>query len=415
MSPAVTVDVVIPTYNEEHTLERCVHQLREGLAGVPFASRITIADNASTDGTPRLADRLARQLPDVRVVHVPLKGRGLALKTAWSRSDADVLVYMDVDLSTSLNALLPLIAPLLSGHSDLAIGTRLAPGSRVLRGSKRELISRGYNLLLRSTLGTGFGDAQCGFKAIRADAARWLLPLVEDDSWFFDTELLVLAERAGLRIHQVPVDWVDDPDSRVDLWRTAVDDVAGIGRLGWNLARGRIPLVDKPSLAGSTGSALTTQVLRFVSVGAVSTLGYAMVYLLARGHAGAVAANVIALVATTVFNTSANRVWTFGIRGRARAVTHQAQGLLVLALGIAVTTGALSIAAEAGARGRVSELAVLTAANLLVTAGRFAAFRMWVFRSSCGLTTDATPLGVTSAIDRATSHDRAEAVVHNGF
>ena len=224
---SVTVDIVIPTYNEEHTLERCVWSLLDYLADVPFESRITIADNASTDRTPLIADRLARQFADVSVIHVPHKGRGLALKTAWSASRADVLVYMDVDLSTNLNALLPLVAPLLSGHSDLAIGTRLAPGARVLRGSKRELISRCYNLLLRGTLGAGFGDAQCGFKAIRADAARWLLPLVEDDSWFFDTELLVLAERAGLRIYQVPVDWVDDPDSRVDLWRTARDDLRG--------------------------------------------------------------------------------------------------------------------------------------------------------------------------------------------
>ena len=131
--------------------------------------------------------------------------------TAWSASDAQVLAYCDVDLSTDLAALLPLVAPLISGHSDLAIGTRLSPSSRVVRGAKREFISRAYNLLLRGTLAARFSDAQCGFKAIRADVARRLLPLVEDTGWFFDTELLVLAERAGLRIHEVPVDWVDDP------------------------------------------------------------------------------------------------------------------------------------------------------------------------------------------------------------
>ena len=146
---------------------------------------------------------------------------------------------MDVDLSTDLDALLPLVAPLLSGHSDLAIGSRLARGSRTVRGPKREVISRGYNLLLRGTLRARFSDAQCGFKAIRADVARELLPLVEDDEWFFDTELLVLAERAGLRIHEVPVDWVDDPDSRVDIVRTALADLRGIGRLGWALSAGR--------------------------------------------------------------------------------------------------------------------------------------------------------------------------------
>ena len=154
-------------------------------------------------------------------MHLDAKGRGRALKAVWSASDAPVLAYMDVDLSTDLRALLPLIAPLISGHSDLAIGTRLARSSRVVRGPKRELISRSYNLILRGALSASFSDAQCGFKAIRAEVARDLLPLVEDDNWFFDTELLVIAQRVGLRIHEVPVDWVDDPDSRVDIVATA--------------------------------------------------------------------------------------------------------------------------------------------------------------------------------------------------
>src|SRR5438093_13495930 len=138
---------------------------------------------------------------------------------------------MDVDLSTDLCALLPPVAPLLSGHRDVAIGTRLASGARVVRGPKRELISRSYNLILRTTLRANFSDAQCGFKAMRADVARALLPLVEDEGWFFDTEVLVLAERNGLRIHEVPVDWVDDPDSRVDVAATAKADLLGIWRL----------------------------------------------------------------------------------------------------------------------------------------------------------------------------------------
>ena len=149
---------------------------------------------------------------------------------------------MDVDLSTDLNALMPLVAPLLSGHSDLAIGSRLTRGSTVVRGPRRELVSRGYNVLLRSTLRARFSDAQCGFKAIRRPVAQALLPLVEDDTWFFDTELLVLAERSGMRIHEVPVDWVDDPDSRVDVLRTALDDLRGIRRLGWSLLTGRLPV-----------------------------------------------------------------------------------------------------------------------------------------------------------------------------
>src|SRR5271166_3157683 len=235
------VDIVVPVRNEERDLapsvRRLVSYLRECL---PFSARVTIADNGSTDATWAIASLLARELPEVRAIHMDLPGRGRALRAIWSQSDAEVLAYMDVDLSTDLNALLPLVAPLLSGHSDVAIGTRLARGSRVVRGARREVISRGYNLLLRATLGVGFSDAQCGFKAIRADAGRELLPLVEDTSWFFDTELLVLAERAGLRIHEVPVDWIDDADSRVDIVSTALGDLRGIRRVGWGLLRGSL-------------------------------------------------------------------------------------------------------------------------------------------------------------------------------
>src|SRR5580693_4550956 len=248
------VDIVVPVRNEECDLapsvRRLVAYLRESF---PFRARITIADNGSTDATWAIADRLARELPEVRAVHMELPGRGRALRDIWSKSEADVLAYMDVDLSTDLNALLPLLAPLLSGHSDLAIGTRLARGARVIRGPRREVISRCYNLLLHASLGTGFSDAQCGFKAIRADAARVLLPLTEDTAWFFDTELLVLAERAGLRIHEVPVDWIDDTDSRVKLLATALADLRGIVRLGTGLARGtiKVPALGDPSPPGS--------------------------------------------------------------------------------------------------------------------------------------------------------------------
>ena len=206
---------------------------------MPLSYRITIADNASTDGTAAIADRLAAEFPEVRAVHLAEKGRGRALKAVWSASDAAVLAYMDVDLSTDLAALLPLVAPLVSGHSDVAIGTRLHRGARVVRGPKREFISRCYNLILRGTLAARFSDAQCGFKAIRSDVARQLLPLVQDTGWFFDTELLILAERSGLRIHEVPVDWVDDPDSRVDIVQTAKADLHGrrAGRPGAGVRR----------------------------------------------------------------------------------------------------------------------------------------------------------------------------------
>ncbi len=253
-SPAdsATIDIVIPVYNEQVVLARSIRSLHSFLStGMPFGWRIVIADNASTDATLSVAGSLARRLSNTEVVHIGAKGRGRALRAAWSMSDAEVLCYMDVDLSTDLKALLPLVAPLLSGHSDLAIGSRLAPGAHVFRGAKREAISRSYNQLLRSVLRARFSDAQCGFKAIRADVAHRLLPLVEDESWFFDTELLVLAQRRGLRIHEVPVDWIEDRDSRVDIVRTALADLRGVGRLllrtgnEWSL--GEAPAGDVPA------------------------------------------------------------------------------------------------------------------------------------------------------------------------
>ena len=221
----VVLDVVVPVYNEEADVEPSVRRLDAHLARYfPYSFRITIADNASTDATPSIAAALAGEMPAVTAVRLEQKGRGRMLRAVWEASDAPVLAYCDVDLSTDLAALLPLVAPLISGHSDVAIGSRLARGARVVRGPKREFISRSYNFILRTVLGVRFSDAQCGFKAVRRDAAQQLLPLVEDTGWFFDTELLVLAERAGLRIHEVPVDWVDDPDSRVDIVATAVAD-----------------------------------------------------------------------------------------------------------------------------------------------------------------------------------------------
>jgi glycosyltransferase involved in cell wall biosynthesis len=233
----VVVDVVVPVYNEAPTLEASVRRLRGYLdTRFPVRGRIVIADNGSDDGTWPIAQRLSVELDGVEAIHVGRRGRGLALRTAWNASTAAVVAYMDVDLSTDLDALLPLVAPLLSGHSDVAIGSRLTPGARVTRGVKREVISRCYNIIVRSALRTRVTDAQCGFKALRTDVARQLLPTVADDSWFFDTELVVRAERNGLRVHEVPVDWVEDPDSRVHIIATAWDDLKGIRRLRRDLA-----------------------------------------------------------------------------------------------------------------------------------------------------------------------------------
>ncbi len=380
------VEIVIPVRNEERDLAPSVRRLRGYLDnGFPFAARVTIADNGSTDGTWPQALELARKLPLVRAVRIERPGRGGALRAVWSQSDADVFAYMDVDLSTDLNALLPLLAPLLSGHSDVAIGTRLAAGARVIRGPKREIISRCYNMLLHLTLGTGFSDAQCGFKAIRADAARALLPLTGDSGWFFDTELLVLAERAGLRIHEVPVDWIDDPDSRVNLFATAMGDLRGIARLGTGLARGdiRVPVLRSAALSppGAPARRLAGQLARFLLVGVASTAAYALLYLFFRGFLTAQAANAVSLLLTAVANTAVNRRVTFGIRGRVHAARHQARGLIAFGVGLALTSGALA-ALHAGVPGasRSAELAVLIAASLAATLVRFGLYRGWVFR-----------------------------------
>lgn len=231
---APVVDVVVPTHDEEAKLEVSVRRLHMYLGDrFPLPWRITIADNGSTDRTPEIARRLAATLPGVRALVLPDAGRGGALRAAWLASDAEVVAYSDVDLATGLDALLPLVAPLLNGHSEIAIGSRLTPGSRVRRGPKREVVSRTYNRILRLVLRTSFRDAQCGFKALRADVARSLVPQVADDGWFFDTELLVLAQRRGLRIVEMPVDWSDNPDSRVRIVPTALADLRGVWRLLW--------------------------------------------------------------------------------------------------------------------------------------------------------------------------------------
>lgn len=396
---APVLDVVVPVYNEEADLAPAVLRLDRYLASrLPYGYRITIADNASTDATAQIADGLAETMPHVAVVHLPAKGRGGALRTVWLASDAPVLAYMDVDLSTDLSALLPLIAPLVSGHSDLAIGTRLHRSSRVVRGAKREIISRCYNLILRSTLRARFSDAQCGFKAIRADVARELLPLVADTGWFFDTELLVLAERAGLRIHEVPVDWVDDPDSRVDIVATAAADLRGVLRLGRALSTGALPLAEirahlgratLPQEPPGVPKGMTGQACRFAVIGIVSTLAYLALFALLRPWMAAQPANLVAMVVTTIANTSANRHFTFAVKGRAGAMRHQLQGLVLFVISLGVTSGSLGVLhALDPTPSRFAELSVLLLANLVAAVGRFVLMRIWMFRDHGPVTRD---------------------------
>ncbi|HEX2856614.1 MAG TPA: bifunctional glycosyltransferase family 2/GtrA family protein [Propionibacteriaceae bacterium] len=387
-----TVDLVIPVFNEQDDLERSVRRLDAFLQGeqFPWGYRITIADNASTDRTWQIAQRLSTELARVRAVHLDLKGRGRALKQVWLASDADVLAYMDVDLSTDLRALVPLVAPLISGHSDVAIGSRLARSARVARGPKREFISRSYNLILRTTLSATFSDAQCGFKALRRDVAHGLLPLVRDDNWFFDTELLVLAERAGLRIHEVPVDWTDDPGSTVNIRATATEDLRGVWRLSRSLARREIPLErlgvelverDTPPVLPGVPRGLVGQLLRFGLVGLASTLAYFAIYLGLRQGLGAQASNLVALLVTAIANTAVNRAVTFHVRGHHRLIRDHLGGLAAFGVGLALTSGSLALLHLGGRpASRPVEVAVLIVANALATLFRFIALRQMMHR-----------------------------------
>ena len=358
---AVDLEIVVPVHNEERILALSIRRLHRYLStSMPFSWRILIADNASTDATPEIAHTLATTLWQVGVVRVEQRGRGRALRAAWSQSTARVLAYMDVDLATDLRALLPLASSLLSGHSEVAIGTRLAHGSRVTRGLKREYISRSYNHLLRAILRAKFSDAQCGFKAVRSDVLPELLTAVHDQSWFFDTELLIAAQRRGMRIHEVAVDWVDDPDSSVDLLATALEDLRGMTRLLWQ-----------------------TRVARFMAIGAASTLAYALLFVGLAGALGSAAANFIALTLTAAANTAANRHFTFGVRGRHRIVRDHLGGLLVYLLALALTDATLVVLHRLDPRpARVLELSVLVLASLCATVARYVGMSTWLFRST---------------------------------
>lgn len=397
------LDVTIPVFNEERDLEECLRRLHSHLSeSFPHSFRITVADNASTDSTLKIAERMARELPELAVVHLEEKGRGNALRKVWLASPSPVLAYMDVDLSTDLAALAPLLAPLISGHSDLAIGTRLTRNSRVVRGPKREFISRSYNLMLHSFMGARFSDAQCGFKAIRADVAQQILPHTLDNSWFFDTELLVLAERCGLRVYEVPVDWIDDPDSSVDVVRTALADIRGMARLTRDLVSGRIPIPElRAALARgplpassrtaeqSQRSSLFGQLVRFAAIGAASTLAYVLIFLLCRGFMDPQLANFLALLLTAIANTGANRRFTFGIQG-GNPVRHHFEGLIVFGIGLALTSGALALVHSTTTPDRWGELLTVVGANLAATAVRFLLFRLWVFRQPAAQSTEPT-------------------------
>jgi Glycosyltransferases involved in cell wall biogenesis len=233
------VNITIPVYNEEKILPSSIASLHAFLGQhCRFDWEIVVANNASIDGTLEVAKRLSKEFSNVRVVHLDQKGRGRALRKTWMESQADILSYMDVDLSSNLFAFPPLIEALVSGGFDIGIGSRLLKASTTKRSIKRETISRIYNLMVKAFFFTKFSDAQCGFKAITKKVAAELLPKIEDNGWFFDTELLVIGERLGYRIFDLPVSWVEDMDSRVKIVSTAIDDIQGLIRVKRKFRKG---------------------------------------------------------------------------------------------------------------------------------------------------------------------------------
>lgn len=227
------INITVPVLNEENKLEasisRVVRFVEEHLTTHRF--EIVIADNGSSDQTPEIGQELSRRYPSVKYLHIGERGRGRALSQVWLASDADIMSYMDVDLSSDLEDFPRLIQPLVYGRADIAIGSRLLPESTVTRCFRREIISRAYSTILRVTFRTTIRDAQCGFKAATGAAVRHLVPQVEDCFWFWDTELLLLAEKQGFRVEELPIRWVESRDSRVAIVQTARDNLHGLYRL----------------------------------------------------------------------------------------------------------------------------------------------------------------------------------------
>jgi glycosyltransferase involved in cell wall biosynthesis len=232
MVEGVKVEIVVPVYNEEKVLEKQVKKLIDYLGGHEgYSWSIIVADNGSTDRTRDIAHRISVEKSVVRVREIKSKGRGFALRDSWLASSADVVCYMDVDLSTDLNNLHDLIDDVIKGKADLAYGSRLSKDSHTKRSAYREILSRGYNFLVKMILGVSFQDAQCGFKALSIKAVRELIPDVRDNKWFFDTELLYLAEKRGYRLNEVPVAWTEDRESKVDIAKTIIDYVIDLIKL----------------------------------------------------------------------------------------------------------------------------------------------------------------------------------------
>jgi len=371
------VDIVVPVRNEEKDLEPGVRRLRKYLdESFPFAAQITIAEGGSTDRTPEIAAHLSRTLAGVRLCTLGQRGKGLAVRTAWSQSSAEVVAYMDIDLSTGLDALLPLVAPLFSGHSDVSIGTRLARGAEVIRGPKRELISRCYNLMVRVLVHNSFSDACCGFKAMRRETAEVLLPLVIDNAAFFDTEMLVLAERNGMRIHEVPVDWVDTT-SGISVTNSALVDLKGLGRLVREFGRGGGYLPNPDQFRRPVNS---SEVGRFARVGLFTTLTYLGLFFLLTPVMGVFASNVVDLAICTATNIAAHGRFTFVTHGPIRLANVLLGWICFFLTSVLLTTLALVIASSVAPGSLIGRVVAIMIGTGIASVARFVLLQTWIFR-----------------------------------
>ncbi|WP_344836657.1 GtrA family protein [Nonomuraea dietziae] len=375
------VEVVVPVHNEQRALRASIERLHGYLAGsFPYGFRITIADNASSDTTWQIAQELCRVPPGGE--RRPPGGEGAGTGAAagcgrparptWSATWTSTCPPTSTPSS-------PLVAPLLSGHSDLAIGTRLVRTANVVRGPKREFLSRTYNLLLRGVMGAGFSDAQCGFKAARTEIAQALLPLSRTRSGSSTPSCCSWPSGTACASTRWPVDWVDD------LGQQGRHRQDGRRRLrvhgpGWPARRCRArPTCPCPRASSRRGCprAWRGSCPASWSSGIVSTLSYLLLYSLLRLVAPAYVANAVALFVTAVANTAANRRFTFGVKGSAGAIRHQVEGLIAFLVGLALTTGGLALL-PSGAPHRVELVAVIVA-NGLATLVRFLLLRVWVF------------------------------------
>jgi Glycosyl transferase family 2 len=389
---AMSLDIVLPVFNEERALPGAVAVLYDYLERwSPFAWTITIADNASTDATAAVAAELARRRPRVRILRLARKGKGHAIRSAWAASSADIVAYTDVDLSTGLDALLPMVMSLATGHCDLAVGSRLLPGSRTVRSLKREAYSRVYNWLLRLTHRVQFSDAQCGFKAARAGAVRPLLAQIEDRAWFFDSELLLLAEYNGLRVHEMPVDWIEDTDSRVRPVHVATGNLRGLLRVALAKARGTARVVALPrrpapqaahpdAVHGVRLRRVPRRTAMFLGLGAAFAAVAALLLFVARAWWQPPTADLAVAVATAWLSGKADWLPAAGaaVFPRPRPLRRLAASCLV---GACVFGALLAARAAAPGAGRPAGLLILAAATAAGLAGRFALLQFGAARS----------------------------------